>query len=111
MQTFCYRIKLKIDSLNNLRQWVIDMNNHSSQVYQSLEQETVFVESVFLDSFNGDDYLIYFIKVVDYDKMKSYSRSSELEIEKIHTAFKKANFDSSQKLELLIDFDRILKVE
>ena len=105
MQTLCYKIRLKENSLERAKKWAQVMNQRSKEVIATLKLEGVFVESVFLDSDSDGDYLIYFIKAKDLNFMRQFSKNSTLAIEDFHKTFKRDTFAQSKTLEALIDFD------
>jgi hypothetical protein len=106
-ETGCRKIKLKPGSLERVREWAAELNRRPSEVLATLQDEEVMVESVFLESNDEGDFLIYYMKVKSFDKAHEVVKNSPHPIDAYHNEFKRATFESSTKLELLIDFDRI----
>jgi L-rhamnose mutarotase len=103
----CVKIKIKEGKLSNVYEWKDYLNKHKDEVLESLKQEGVHIESVFLDKQGDDDYLIYYMRFRDQEKAQIAFIKSVLNIDKYHAEFKKKVWDSRQKLELLIDFINI----
>jgi hypothetical protein len=71
---------------------------------QSLENEDVIIEYVFLDKQENDDYLIYDIKAHSLQKAREVASKSELEIDKYPKKGFKEFCEGRKELQLLADF-------
>ena len=109
MQTFCSRVKLKLDSLEKVYAWAKEINDRASEAYQTLVDEGVMVECCFLEKASDGEYLIYFIKCESIAKMREIFAKSTHSIDAFHANFKKECFDGGVRLETLVDLDRNLQ--
>jgi hypothetical protein len=107
-ETQCHKIKLKSSSLERVREWAMTLNEtRRNEALATLRDETVIIESVFLDSTSEGDYLIIFMKAESFEKSRRAVEASTHDIDRYHKEFKKANLESGKQLELLVDLDRI----
>lgn len=90
--------------LSKVYEWKKYLNNNKEEVIESLKQEGVFLESVFLDKQGDENYLIYYMKFQDQEKGKAAFENSKLNVDKYHAQFKKEVFEKSTELELLVEF-------
>ena len=67
------------------------------------------MESVFLDCTNEGDFLIYYMKAESIERAKEVVKKSVHSIDNYHQKFKMDTWESRNKLELLVDLDRILE--
>lgn len=108
MQTQCIRIKIKKDCVKEVREWFQELNNRSQETLATLKNEGVLIESVFLEQHDNAFYLIYYMKALDLDKAFEVFKKSTLEIDNFHKECRKKYCDSSEKLEMLLDLNRII---
>lgn len=106
LKTIAAKIKLKKGSLTEVKAWALELNNRIEEAMETLRDEGVYLETVFLDSAGDADYLIYFMKVLDAEKAGQIAQKSKHAIDAFHQQFKKNCWASSHPLELLIDLDR-----
>ena len=106
METKCIRVKLKEGSLDDVRNWFQTLNNRANEVLESLENEGVIVESVFLEQIGGESYLIYYMKAESFEKSRNVSKNSTLAIDQYHKECKTKYLKEKKVLELLMDFSR-----
>ncbi|HMF54859.1 MAG TPA: DUF6176 family protein [Pyrinomonadaceae bacterium] len=109
-ETRCFKIKLKPDSIARVREWAETMNRRKDEAIETLRDETVVVESVFLDRTEQGDFLIYFMKAESFEKSAEAARNSKHSIDEYHRKFMKETRIEGTKLELLVDLDRISEV-
>lgn len=107
METICVRIKIKQDKLEDVRKWFQTLCERSDEVLQSLADEEVLVESVFLDKHDNDYYLIYYMKAKSLRHAREVAARSSLAIDKYHKSCFKEYCEERAELETLIDFHRI----
>ena len=107
LETICYKIKLKPNTEHKVAEWSKIMNERAEEVIETLQNEGVYVESVFFSKELDGDYIIYYIKAESIDKMREVAKNSELAIDTFHRKFKQDTFESSTLLTKLVDFDRI----
>lgn len=108
MQTFCGRTKLKANCLDKVYAWAKELNDRSSEAYETMANEGVFVECSFLEKAADGEYLIYFIKCESIAKMREVSANSKHSLDIFHREFRDECCDGGVRLETLIDFDRNL---
>lgn len=106
LKTIGAKIKLKKDSIPEVHAWAQELNRRIKEAMETLRDEGVYLETVFLDRADDADYLIYFMKVVDAKKAGKIAQKSKHAIDAFHKQFKKDCWIEKQPLELLIDFDR-----
>ena len=104
-ETRCMKIKLKSGSLERVKEWVLELNQRKDEVIQTLDAEGVVIESVFLDSTEQGDYLIYYMKAESFERAHKVAQESRYEIDVYHRIFKQATFETSRALDLLVDFE------
>lgn len=108
METICIKIKIRNESLEGIRIWFQTLINRSEETLRSLNNENVFVESIFLDELEGEDsYLIYYMKADDLDHAREIAKKSTAAIDQYHKECKKKFCGERKRLELLANFDRI----
>lgn len=106
-ETRCVKIKLKPDSLGKVRMWAKTLNDRKDEALATLRDEGVIIETVFLDQTGEGDFLIYVMKAESFEKAKKAVKNSVHAIDQYHQNFKKECWEDGQKLEMLIDLDRI----
>lgn len=106
METVCFRVKLKAGSLEGVRKWFQTLRERSAEVIQTLEQEEVYIESVFLDKIGNDDYIIYYLRAKDIAHARLVTQKSTLPIDVYHKECKQNYCVENIKLEPLLDFHR-----
>lgn len=106
VETQCTRIKLRPGTLPLVEEWANELKRRSQEVLQTLRDEGVFIESVFLERTDEGDFLLYYIKAESLEKMRAVAEASTYAIDAYHNAFKEAAFESRQSLRPLVDFER-----
>lgn len=106
LKTIGVKIRLKKGSIKKVKAWAKELNSRLEEAYQTLRDEGVFLETVFLDQGEEEDYLIYMLKVINFEKAGEIAKKSKHAIDEFHQNFKKECWVERQKLELLIDFNR-----
>ncbi len=105
MQTACVRIRLKPGSLERVREWATELSRRPDEVLTTLREERVWVESVFLERTADGDFLVYYMRADDLDAAREVAKRSPHPIDAYHAQFKQEAWESSEQLELLIDFE------
>jgi hypothetical protein len=72
----------------------------------TLRDETVRIESAFLDSSEAGDFLVYYLRADDLDRCNEAARTSRHPIDAYHREAMAAVTESACELEMLVDFDR-----
>ncbi|PHN07368.1 DUF6176 family protein [Flavilitoribacter nigricans] len=107
LQTVCYRVQLKADSLDSVYEWSRELNGRQPEALQTLEEEGIFLESVFLERTDTGNYLIYYMKMRDPKKAAEIFAASKHPIDEYHRNFQRATWEKGERLELLLDLDRM----
>jgi Family of unknown function (DUF6176) len=108
--TKCVKVALKPGSLPAVREWAMTLNSRRPEVYATLQDEGVVVETVFLEQSADGDYLVYFVKAESLEQANEVAARSSPAIDAFHKQFQRDNWGERRRLELLIDFDRIANV-
>ncbi len=109
-ETVCVKIRLKPDSLERVREWAKTINARKEEALDTLRDETVVVESVFLDQTAEGDFLITFMKAESLEKAREAVQNSAHDIDRFHQKFKQEAWKERNTLELLVDLDRIAEL-
>jgi hypothetical protein len=104
LQTRCVKIKLKPGMADRAREWAAEINRRKDEASVVLRQERVFIECAFLDSHDGGDFLIYFMKAKSFDVSPSLDENAA-SISSYHRTFKQDAWESGAQLPCLIDLD------
>ena len=110
-ETRCVKIKLKPDSLEKAREWAKTINERKPEALATLRDEGVILEAVFLDQTSDGDFLIYVMKAENFERAREAVRKSVHAIDEYHQNFKRETWEGGDKLEPLIDLDRISEIE
>lgn len=105
-ETQCSRFRLKPGSVPRVREWAAELMRRRDEVMATLRDETVRVESAFLESTLDGDFLVYYMRVDDSERSAVAAAQSTHAIDAYHRAFMDEVIDGRQSLELMIDFDR-----
>jgi hypothetical protein len=102
----CARIQLQSNSLPRVREWAAHMNLHKEDALRTLRHEGVTIESVFLESVEGEgDYLIYYMRAASLKEAAEVAAASLADIDNYHKAFKRATWVKVSRLEMLLDLE------
>jgi hypothetical protein len=85
------------------RAWAAKINHRSDEALATLRDEGVCIESAFLDSTNEGDFLIYYMRALDFDHASKVTSQSKHPIDAFHKSFKEKCWAERTRLELLID--------
>ncbi len=105
METACVKVRLKANSLDRVHDWANELRARSEEVLVTLRDEGVVLESVFLDSDELGDFLVYVIRARSLEAAHATARRSTHPIDSYHEQFKLDTWDSSAPLKLLFDFE------
>lgn len=110
-ETRCVKIKLKPNSVEKARDWARTINERKDEALATLLDESVILETVFLDQTSEGDFLIYLMKAESFAKAREAVKKSIHSIDEFHQKFKRETWADGEKLELLIDLDRISEIK
>lgn len=105
-QAVCARVRLRADSLPRVREWAAYVVSHRAEALETLENEGVTIESVFLESTAEGDFLVYYMRAASMEKAQEVAQASVSEMDRYHRAFKRETWAKVEKLELLLDLRR-----
>ena len=105
-ETRCVKIRLKPNSIEKAREWARVLNERKTEAIETLRDESVILESVFLDQTNEGDFLIYLMKAESFEKAKTAVTHSVHAIDEYHQNFKRECWMDGKRLEMLVDLDR-----
>jgi Family of unknown function (DUF6176) len=103
----CVRIKLKPNSLDRVKEWAAEINHRKEEALATLRDESIFLESFFLEQASDGDYLIGYIRAESFEKSTEAVKKSAHAIDAYHQAFKKECWESGGRLEVLVDLNRV----
>jgi hypothetical protein len=98
-------MKLKPGMIQRAREWAAEINSRTDEALAVLRRETVMIECAFLDSHEGGDFLIYFMKAKNFDAAVPAEAVSDATISAFHRKFKTEAWESRSRLPCLIDLD------
>jgi hypothetical protein len=105
VETVCVKVKLKPGSLEQVHEWADELRSRADEVLATLRDEGVAVESVFLDSNEQGDFLVYYMKARSLSAAREAAERSSHPIDAYHERFKAQTWESRSSLELLVDFE------
>jgi len=86
------------------------INRRKDEALETLRDEGVAVESVFLEQTPEGDFLIYFMKAESFERVAEAFEKTVHAIDEYHREFMRETFEERLPLELLLDLDRISEV-
>lgn len=101
-------IKLKKNSGERVSEWASAINARKDEAMATLRDEGVEVESWFLCSMNGDDYLLCYMRSKNMERAQQVAKASLHEIDAYHRQFKRDAWvrGSVTELPLLVDLSQ-----
>jgi hypothetical protein len=102
-QILCGRIKIKEGMLNEVRQWFQTLNNRKEELLEAFASEGVELESVFLENTAEGDFLIYYMRQDDIEKVYETLARLQLPVRLFHVECWKKYCDECIVLEPLFD--------
>lgn len=107
METRAHRIKLKADSLERVRQWAAEITRRQAEAVATLRDETVWLECFFLECAADGEYLIAVMCADSFEQSRAAVEHSLHSIDAYHRQFQKDTWASGERLELLVDLNRL----
>lgn len=83
-QYLCGRIKIKEGALNEVRQWFQTLQNRKNELLEAFALEGVWLESVFLEHTNQGDFLVYYMRQDDIEKVYENLAKFQLPVRLFH---------------------------
>ena len=110
-ETRCVKIRLKPNSIEKAREWSQTIKTCKEEALATLRDESVILETVFLDQTTEGDFLIYLMKAESLEKANTAVKASVHAIDEYHQNFKRECFADGKPLEMLLDLDRISEIK
>jgi hypothetical protein len=110
-ETRCVKIRLKPNSIEKVRTWAKTLNEQKDEALATLRDESVVLETVFLDQTAEGDFLIYVMKAESFERAKEAVQKSVHPIDEYHQNFKRECWVDGKPLEMLLDLDRISEIK
>ena len=107
METHCHRIKLKPGSLDRVREWAAEITRRKEEALATLRDEGAVLECFFLEHASDGDYLIGVMTAQSFGASRAAFERSVHSIDAYHQQFKRDAWESGERLELLVDLNRI----
>lgn len=105
-EVVCARVWLKPGSEARVRQWANYISDHRSEALQTLQEEGVTIESVFLDETLDKPCLIYYMRSASQAQAIAVAEKSAHAIDEYHKNFQRETWLKVDRLELLLDLYR-----
>ena len=99
----CVRIKIKSGELERVREWATMINDRRVEALETLGDEGVTLESVFLENTPEGSFLIYYMRTNSFEMADQTTARSQRPIEGYHQEFKRVAWESHEELETLVD--------
>ncbi|BDP44915.1 hypothetical protein DAETH_48840 (plasmid) [Deinococcus aetherius] len=107
METRAYRIKLKPGSLERVRAWAAELTRRREEGLATLRAETVLLGCFFLEQTQDGDYLIAVATAERFEASRTAVEEALEGLDAYQQQFKKDTWASSQRLELLVELNRV----
>lgn len=101
----CKRLRIRDGSLDAVREWARTISARREEALDTLRDEAVRVESVFLERADDGDYLVYYMRGADLAGSRQIARQSKHPIDEYHQRFMKEHIESGVELEVLVDLE------
>ena len=108
MDAKTYLVKLKNDSGGRVSEWARSINCRRDEALATLRAEGMEIESWFLLSLKGEDYLLSYMRTEDMQRAKQVAKESMHDIDAYHQQFKRDTWvrGSVTELQLLVDLSQ-----
>jgi|GEM_PF-1026871 len=113
MDVQCLRVKLKPGTTDEFIAYAEGLKSKMDQVRRALLNETMVVESIFLDRCEDGDYIIFYTRAESLQKANEYLSSSTDPVDLEAQAIIQRTWDLTvaKALPVLFDVDRIAAIE
>lgn len=105
-QVLCGRVKIKEGALGEVYKWFKTLTDRKSELLEAFAFEGVWLESVFLERTYEGDYLIYYTRQEDLEKVYATLAQMGLPIRLLHVEYWKTCCEECAVLEPLFDLRR-----
>jgi hypothetical protein len=111
MEISCTVIELNPGSKEKVAEWARFINENEAGALATLQNEGVTVESAFVVTIEGKDYLVGYMRALNMEKAHEAAKTSTSEVDEYHRAFKKETWGKRFQAKLLSDLSRIKNEE
>lgn len=80
------------------------------EALETLRDETVLLENFFLEQGEDGEYLIGIMTAESFERAQGAVRESNHDIDAYHQRFKRETWESGERLELLVDLNRLHEI-
>jgi hypothetical protein len=105
-QILCGRIKIKEGMLKEVRAWFQTLSNRKEELLEAFASEGVELESVFLEHTSEGDFLIYYMRQDDIEKVYEALAKLQFPVRLFHVECWKKYCEQCTVLEPLFDLKR-----
>lgn len=107
MEIKCLVIELKPNSLKRVKEWASFIKDNEKSALETLQNETVTVESFFFISLENKDYLIGYMRAKSFEVAATTVKESLLKIDAYHKSFQQDTWVNGTRAELMVNLSRI----
>ncbi len=107
METRAFRIKLKPNALERVKEWATELNRRKDEAVETMRDETVFLEYFFLEEAVDGYYLIAMMTAENFEQSQKAAQASLHNIDAYHQQFKKDAWESGEALKPMLILDRL----
>ena len=90
-----------------MREWAAEIARRQDEALATLRDETIYLETFFLEEAVDGDYLIGIITAENFEVSKKAVEGSLHDIDAYHKQFNADAWESGEPLELLLSLDRL----
>lgn len=106
MESRCIKVKLKANTIEEVREWFSQLNRRKLEVLETLKNEKIYIEAAYLDIINDSEfYLIYYIKAKNIEYAMAVFKKSILPIDQYYKKNWQKYCGETIVLEGLLDID------
>jgi len=107
MDVQCLKIKVRPGKTGQVVQWMTGLKQRRNEVYTSLRNETMAVESVFLDRQSDGDYLFFYTRAESLQTANQMMLNYPTDLDREALVLIQETWADGAPLEVLFDVDRI----
>jgi L-rhamnose mutarotase len=107
LESYLFKFKIKSDNDKAIRDWQKYAQEHRDEILQTLKNEGIQIEDVFLDKHDDDLFLYYYMRVKDLEHAQKVFKSSKLKVDIYQKEFLSLHLVATDCLEKLISLSTI----
>jgi hypothetical protein len=105
-KVLCGRIKIKEGCVTEVRKWFKTLQERQNELIEAFTVEGVWLESVFLEHTKDADYLVYYMRQDDIEKVYEQLAKYQMPVRLFHIECCKNYLDECVVLDPLFDLQR-----